>query len=235
MGAGTDITTWAVMPAAGMGTRMASACPKQYLPLAGRTVIEHALQPLLQEPRIRAVVVALSAADAHWPSLPVARDPRVMTTPGGRERADSVLQGLRALKAGEQDWVLVHDAARPCLAPAELALLLDTLCDDPVGGLLAVPVADTLKREREGRVAATVDRVGLWRAQTPQMFRYGLLRQALESAQAAGVVITDEAAAMERAGHAPRLVPGCESNIKLTRAEDHWLAEHILAGREPQG
>ncbi|MFH6601332.1 2-C-methyl-D-erythritol 4-phosphate cytidylyltransferase [Ectopseudomonas khazarica] len=215
---------WLVIPAAGIGARMAADRPKQYLQVAGRSILEHTLQRFLDHPALRGVVVSLAADDPYWPVLAVASDPRIRRAAGGRERADSVLAGLEALKsegAADDDWVLVHDAARPNLALEDLQRLLDSLADDPVGGLLAVPARDTLKRAgADGRVQETVDRSVIWQAYTPQMFRLGALRQALAQALRAQVAITDEASAMEWAGLAPRLVEGRADNLKVTRPED---------------
>lgn len=226
------IRYWAVVPAAGAGQRMGSAIPKQYLPLAGQPVIVHTLDTLLRHPRLAGVVVAISAGDEWWPEVAAGRVPdkllRVVT--GGVERGYSVLNGLEALSERAQldDWVLVHDAARPCLSIGDLDRLFTELADDPVGGLLAVPVQDTLKQAATGRVAVTVDRSQLWRALTPQMFRLGMLRDALRDALARGLTVTDEAAAMEAAGFAPRLVEGRADNLKITRPEDLALAEFYL-------
>ncbi|QTS85046.1 2-C-methyl-D-erythritol 4-phosphate cytidylyltransferase [Ectopseudomonas khazarica] len=215
---------WLVIPAAGIGARMAADRPKQYLQVAGRSILEHTLQRFLDHPALRGVVVSLTADDPYWPALAVASDPRIRRAAGGRERADSVLAGLETLKsegAADDDWVLVHDAARPNLALEDLQRLLDSLADDPVGGLLAVPARDTLKRAgADGRVQETVDRSVIWQAYTPQMFRLGALRQALAQALRAQVAITDEASAMEWAGLAPRLVEGRADNLKVTRPED---------------
>lgn len=215
---------WLVIPAAGIGARMAADRPKQYLQVAGRSILEHTLQRFLDHPALRGVVVSLAADDPYWPVLAVASDPRIRRTAGGRERADSVLAGLETLKnegAADDDWVLVHDAARPNLALEDLQRLLDSLADDPVGGLLAVPARDTLKRAgADGRVQETVDRSVIWQAYTPQMFRLGALRRALAQALRAQVAITDEASAMEWAGLAPRLVEGRADNLKVTRPED---------------
>lgn len=215
---------WLVIPAAGIGARMAADRPKQYLQVAGRSILEHTLQRFLDHPALRGVVVSLAADDPYWPVLAVASDPRIRRAAGGRERADSVLAGLEILKnegAADDDWVLVHDAARPNLALEDLQRLLDSLADDPVGGLLAVPARDTLKRAgADGRVQETVDRSVIWQAYTPQMFRLGALRQALAQALRAQVAITDEASAMEWAGLAPRLVEGRADNLKVTRPED---------------
>ncbi|CAE6941544.1 2-C-methyl-D-erythritol 4-phosphate cytidylyltransferase [Ectopseudomonas khazarica] len=215
---------WLVIPAAGIGARMAADRPKQYLQVAGRSILEHTLQRFLDHPALRGVVVSLAADDPYWPVLAVASDPRIRRAAGGCERADSVLAGLETLKnegAADDDWVLVHDAARPNLALEDLQRLLDSLADDPVGGLLAVPARDTLKRAgADGRVQETVDRSVIWQAYTPQMFRLGALRQALAQALRAQVAITDEASAMEWVGLAPRLVEGRADNLKVTRPED---------------
>ena len=227
---------WLVIPAAGVGARMAADRPKQYLPLAGRCLIEHTLAIFLEHPGLRGTVVALAADDPYWPQLACSLDPRISRTAGGAERADSVLAGLKqlqALGASDQDWVLVHDAARPNLARGDLDKLLVSLAQDSVGGLLAVPARDTLKRiDTDGRVAQTVDRSVIWQAYTPQMFRLGALRQALSAALDAGVAITDEASALEWAGQAPRLIEGRADNLKVTRPEDLryleqlWDADH---------
>ena len=220
---------WALIPAAGIGSRMAADRPKQYLQLAGKSILEHSLDCFLDHPRLRGLVVSLAAGDPYWPQLPCASDRRISCAAGGRERADSVLNGLRRLRelgAGAQDWVLVHDAARPNLQRTDLDRLLTELGDDPVGGLLAVPVRDTLKRiGADGRVQETVDRSVIWQAYTPQMFRLQALHDALGDALAAGAAITDEASALEWAGQAPRLIEGRADNLKITRPEDlDWLA-----------
>ena len=220
---------WAVIPAAGIGSRMAADRPKQYLQLAGKSILEHTLGCFLDHPCLRGLVVSLASEDPYWPQLPCASDLRIQRADGGRERSDSVLNGLLRLSemgAGEQDWVLVHDAARPNLQRTDLDRLLTELADDPVGGLLAVPVRDTLKRiGADGRVQQTVDRSVIWQAYTPQMVRLQALRDALSGARAAGVAITDEASALEWAGQAPRLIEGRADNLKITRPEDlDWLA-----------
>jgi 2-C-methyl-D-erythritol 4-phosphate cytidylyltransferase len=219
---------WLVIPAAGVGARMAADRPKQYLQIAGRCILEHTLYCFLDHPGLLGAVVCVSVDDPYWPQLPLARDLRVRRAPGGRERADSVLAGLQALLAEgarAEDWVLVHDAARPNLAREDLERLLDSLADDPVGGLLAVPARDTLKRAAsDGRVAETVDRSVIWQAYTPQMFRLGALREALAQALKEGVAVTDEASAMEWTGQAPRLIEGRADNLKVTRPEDlHYM------------
>ncbi|KHL70239.1 2-C-methyl-D-erythritol 4-phosphate cytidylyltransferase [Pseudomonas flexibilis] len=221
---------WAVIPAAGIGSRMRADRPKQYLALAGRTILEHTLACFLDHPGLKGVVVSLAEDDPFWPQLSCARDLRIHRAPGGSERADSVFNALLRLVelgAGEDDWVLVHDAARPNLARSDLDNLLAVLADDPVGGLLAVPARDTLKRAGpDGRVRETVDRSVIWQAYTPQMFRLAPLQHALADARVAGVAVTDEASAMEWAGLAPRLVEGRADNLKVTRPEDlQWLAQ----------
>lgn len=221
---------WVVIPAAGSGARMGGDRPKQYLELAGQPVLAHTLRRFVGHPALAGIVVVLAPGDPHWPGLDPALRAAVTPVDGGAERADSVRRGLAALAdhAAADDWVLVHDAARPCLRRADLDRLLATLARDPVGGLLAVPVRDTIKRVAAGdRVDATVPRDVLWHAQTPQMFRFGLLRDALE----AHPDVTDEALAMERAGHAARLVEGHADNLKITRPEDLDLAGWYL-GRE---
>jgi len=205
--------------------------PKQYLELAGATVLEHALRPLLSDSRISGIVVVLAPGDEFWPRLPIATTRRVQTALGGDLRQESVLNGLTALddQADERDWILVHDGARPCLQPRGLDSLLTTLQDDEVGGLLAVPLSDTLKRADQSlRSESTLDRKGLWCAQTPQMFRYHLLLAALSRALEQGVSVTDEAQAVEALGHRPRLVEGSPHNIKITHREDLVLAEALL-------
>ncbi|ODS62800.1 MAG: 2-C-methyl-D-erythritol 4-phosphate cytidylyltransferase [Arenimonas sp. SCN 70-307] len=227
--------TWAVVAAAGRGTRFGAPLPKQYLPLAGRRVIEHSLRAVLDHPDVDGVVVALAAGDADWPGWRELGGKPVLTCTGGAERADSVLAALHALPASvsEDQWVLVHDAARPCLHRDDLARLLFEGGADPVGALLAAPVRDTLKRaDEQGRAAATEPRERLWRALTPQLFRRGSLVRALEAAVRAGVRVTDEAMAIERLGLKPRLVEGRDDNLKITTPADLALAEFILSRRQ---
>lgn len=219
---------WAVIPAAGVGARMAADRPKQYLQLGEQSILEHSLGCFLDHPGLQGLLVCLAADDPYWPSLNLAGDPRIQRVDGGAERSGSVLNALlhlHAQGADEQDWVLVHDAARPNLSRNDLDKLLFELADDPVGGLLAVPARDTLKRaDRHGRVAETVDRSSIWQAYTPQMFRLGALHRALADSLVADATVTDEASAMEWAGHAPRLIEGRSDNIKVTRPEDlEWL------------
>lgn len=229
----STIRYWAVVPAAGAGRRMNATIPKQYLTLAGQPVIAHTLDILLRHPRLAGMVIAIGAEDEWWPNIAAERlaEKPLWVVTGGVERGHSVLNGLDALWewAHPDDWVLVHDAARPCLRSDDLERLLTELADDPVGGLLAIPVRDTLKQaDKTGRIAATVDRSRLWYALTPQMFRLGMLREALRDALARSLTVTDEAAAMEAAGFAPRLIEGRADNLKITRPEDLMLAEFYL-------
>jgi 2-C-methyl-D-erythritol 4-phosphate cytidylyltransferase len=222
---------WVVVPAAGAGRRVGSAIPKQYLELAGQPVIEHVLRLFLDHRRIFGIAVALDPADAHWSGIPSSANPAVFRAPGGAERCHSVMNALEALtsRADENDWVLVHDAARPCLRNQDLDRLLEALDVHPVGGLLGVPVRDTIKVAGAGNgVLRTVPRGGLWHAFTPQMFRLGLLRSALRQALESGQLVTDDASAIELSGLTPLLVEGHADNIKITRPEDFALAEFYL-------
>lgn len=230
-----SIKCWGVIPAAGTGLRMASDIPKQYLPLAGATVLEHSLAALLDSDLIESVVVALSADDEHAAALHSLQDTRVLRVEGGRQRSDSVLAGLKALErlASPGDWVLVHDAARPCVSPQDISSLVRAVIDAGVGGILAAPVVDTVKRSGgDNRVQETLPRERLWCAQTPQMFRLGSLRDALENAKLNGFEVTDEASAMELAGEGVQLISGACSNLKITLPQDLALAEFYLSQRQ---
>ena len=220
----------AMVPAAGSGTRMGCAIPKQYVTLHGRPMLWYSASTLLAHPRIDQVVIVIDDTDRYWEALGLAQSLSAckLLRQGGESRAQTVLNALRALRTGlhDDDWILVHDAARPCLDEVALDRLFHALLEDPVGGLLAVPVRDTLKQALpDGRVARTQPRAGYWQAQTPQMFRYGLLLRALTSVELAQV--TDEASAVEALGLNPRLVQGSARNIKVTYPEDVELA-HIL-------
>lgn len=221
----------AIVPAAGHGSRMGSPLAKQYLPLAGQTMLEHSLSALLRCPAIERIVVALAADDRHFQQLALAKEPRITTVIGGAERADSVLAALDALALEHFDWVLVHDAARPCLSQQDLARLIQQCLHSGQGGLLAAPVRDTMKRAQiDGSgVAMTVARDQLWHALTPQLFPLAALRAASRGALAAGVTVTDEASAMEWAGHPVQLIQGSRWNIKVTDPDDLPLAAWLLS------
>jgi len=226
---------WAVIPAAGSGRRFGGPTPKQYLQAAGKPLIEHALSALLSHPRIAGAMVALSADDERWPGWTELCGKPVLRCVGGGERADSVLAALRALPAqvGDRALVLVHDAARPNLRGDDIDRLIAAAESGADGAILGAPVRDTLKRAEAGRIARTEPRDGLWRAFTPQAFARGALTAALSDAAARGVIVTDEASAMERVGAKPMLVEGREDNLKVTTPADLVLAESLLrAGRD---
>lgn len=227
---------WAVIPAAGASRRMGSAStPKQYLTIAGRSVLEWSLHAFLDRADVSGVVVVLADRDDAWRELSVSGNARITTAVGGDERVHSVLAGLHALddRADARDWVLVHDAARPCLSTADLQRLIEKTREDEVGGLLAAPLVDTLKRaDSSDHVAATVPRDLLWRALTPQMFRFGVLKQALAHAIDDNVAVTDESQAIEDLGLRPRLIVGDADNIKITTPADLERARRILETRQ---
>jgi 2-C-methyl-D-erythritol 4-phosphate cytidylyltransferase len=213
---------------------MQSVLPKQYLKLNGQAVLQHCLQGLLDIPRVTGLVVAIRGDDQYWNSIALVTDKPVVVAQGGAERSDSVLHALQILPQqasfnAEQDWVLVHDAVRPCVRRADIEALIDAVGSHEAGGLLALPVRDTMKRQHENAtVAQTVEREGLWHAQTPQLFPWRILNQALLDARQENRTLTDESSAMELAGYAPQLVEGSADNIKITRAEDIRLAELYL-------
>ena len=229
---------WCVVPAAGVGKRMGADHPKQYLSLLNKTVCEHTLLRLRSVPHIRKIVVCLSPEDTWWPALSLHDDPAIVTVDGGSERCHSVLNGLHYLRtlAADDDWVLVHDVARPCVRREDIEKLIAATRDHRDGGILATPVRDTLKREgQQQQISETVDRTRLWHALTPQLFRVGALTHALEAALAAGATVTDEASAIEWAGGDPLLVEGHPDNIKITHPSDLSLAllylqQHHQAG-----
>ncbi|WP_047197705.1 2-C-methyl-D-erythritol 4-phosphate cytidylyltransferase [Caldimonas brevitalea] len=221
---------FALVPCAGVGERAGAGGPKQYAPLAGRPLVGHTLAALAQVSRLSGVLVVLSPDDTQFEQV-VPQTSAWVERVGGASRAASVANGLAALQArGAQphDWVLVHDAARCLLRPEWVDHLIDACLDDEVGGLLALPLADTLKHEVDGRVDTTLDRGGKWQAQTPQMFRLGLLRPALVQA---GDAVTDEASAVEALGHRPKLVRGALENFKITYPPDFELAARLLTSR----
>ncbi|MDC9596759.1 2-C-methyl-D-erythritol 4-phosphate cytidylyltransferase [Xenorhabdus anantnagensis] len=248
-----------LIPAAGIGSRMKSDCPKQYLDIAGKTILEHTVAALFEHPRIQRIIIVLNPADTQFAQLPIASDPRIATVIGGEERADSVLAGLDYLVGLPTDkaiWVLVHDAARPCLHRNDLDSLLRLIdhraeSPDVCGGLLASPVRDTMKRmvslsvkkesvEKEPSttnhtlIAHTVDRNGLWHALTPQLFPLQLLRDCLIKALAEQACITDESSALEYCGYRPVLINGRADNIKVTQPEDLALAEFYLSRKSKE-
>lgn len=226
----TNESVFAVVPAAGVGQRMGASLAKQYLPLMGKTILEHTLSTLLDVSEIKSIVVVVSPVDSHWKTLPVFNDPKITVVDGGEQRSHSVLNGLQALsqECAAEDWVLVHDVARPCVGLAEIDRMFSVLRDDHVGGILAVPCTDTIKQVTAQSIDQTVDRDLLWRAQTPQMFRYQLLLTAMKEGLEQGLTITDEASAIELAGHHPKVIEGSSTNIKITCPDDLPLAEFYL-------
>ena len=224
---------WVVVPAAGRGERFSTDIPKQYADLGGDTVLMRALRQLALSPHVNGLCVALATGDAHWPAVSEVEGKPVITVEGGVERSDSVLAGLFALpdEVGLDDFVLVHDAARPCVTVRDVDALIGAGKEHPVGALLAVPVVDTVKYSGDGaRSHATLDRTSLWRALTPQMFRRGVLQEVLAEAIAEKRPITDEASAMEYVGRRPLLVTGSAGNIKITTPDDLTLARALLRG-----
>ncbi len=223
-----------MIPAAGIGKRMQSDIPKQYLKLGERTILEHTIQCFLDEAKIHRIVVVIAEHDSYWSSLSIHND-RIITADGGAERCHSVLNGLTAIQdqADDNDWVLVHDAARPCLSRSELNRLISEVGDDDVGGILAVPVRDTMKRgTADNEIAETVDRNQLWHALTPQMFRFHKLLSSLRNIQKLQQIVTDEAEAIEKTGVKSQLVRGEYSNIKVTEMGDIELAIFYLQQQE---
>ena len=228
---------WAVVPAAGRGARFGGDVPKQYIDVAGEPLLVHALRALLAHPRVGGAVVVLADGDERWPGWTSFEGKPLRTCIGGDARADSVLAGLAALPddVRPDDFVLVHDAARPNLSAADLDQLLERGRGDPVGAILAAPVRDTLKRSGDdGGIDRTEPRERLWRALTPQLFRRLQLSRALEAARDAGVEITDESMAMERQGHRPLLVEGAEDNFKVTTPADLARFEFVLSRKRPE-
>jgi 2-C-methyl-D-erythritol 4-phosphate cytidylyltransferase len=214
---------WVVIPAAGVGSRMGVDRPKQYISVNDKTILEHTIDCFLQREEIEKIIVAISPEDEYWPTLEIANNEKIITAPGGEERYQSVLNSLHALsdKAVEDDWVLVHDAARPCLNQSAIDRLMIDLRTHDVGGILALQCRDTMKRANEtGEIEKTVERESLWHAQTPQMFKYGKLLSAIEDALRQKIVVTDESMAIERAGYQPLLIQGHHENIKITHKDD---------------
>lgn len=234
---------WAIVPAAGVGRRMQSDIPKQYLSLNGRPVLEHTINALLENQHVSGLVIALQPEDAYWADVKIFSEKPVLRAAGGEERSDSVLNALNELFQNPQfnvdvDWVMVHDAVRPCLRQQDIDKLVADVAADVNGGLLALPVRDTMKRQRSdsaiNTVAETVERENLWHALTPQYFPASVLKNALETARRNEQTITDESSAMELAGFTPRLVQGHEDNIKITRPDDLRLASLYLQSQQKE-
>jgi 2-C-methyl-D-erythritol 4-phosphate cytidylyltransferase len=220
----------AVVPAAGVGSRMKADRPKQYLKINGKTILEHTVEKLLAHPQVSQIVVAISDDDPYYPELPLTQNPQVIRVAGGSERADSVLSALDYIEKQQLgDWVMVHDAARPCVQLSDIDKLISTAMSHDVGAILAAPVRDTMKRGAQGQIEHTVERADLWHALTPQMFRAELLWNVLSEALKQGVSITDEASAFEWKGFSPALVAGRSDNFKITQPEDLALAEFYLS------
>lgn len=228
---------WALIPAAGCGTRFGGDLPKQYLDLAGKTIIEHSIEKITMVSGVLGIVVVLAPGDKLFERLCSGSSSyaKIMYAIGGRDRASSVYNGLQSLSklAQEDDWVLVHDAVRPCVRMSDITSLINTVGDDSVGGFLGCPVTDTLKQVgRDDRVVATVNRSALWSAFTPQLFRYGRLRSAMELGNTA--MFTDESSAIEALGYQPKCVKGSSDNLKITRKRDLTLAKEILIAQRKE-
>jgi 2-C-methyl-D-erythritol 4-phosphate cytidylyltransferase len=220
----------AVVPAAGVGSRMRADRPKQYLKIHGKTILEHTLEKLLSHPQVAQIVVAISDDDPYYPELALNQNPQVFRVSGGSERADSVLSALNYIAEQQLgDWVMVHDAARPCVQLSDIDKLISGAMSHDVGAILAAPVCDTMKRGSQGKIEHTVERADLWHALTPQMFRAKPLWNALSEALHQGASITDEASAFEWKGLSPAIVAGRSDNFKITQPEDLALAEFYLS------
>lgn len=221
---------FSIIPAAGLGERFSSDIPKQHLHINNIPILQHSIEPFLQSDHIEKVVVVLNQKDTTWETLSIANHPKITTTFGGKVRMESVLNGLSVLDnlATGIDWVIVHDGVRPFLNINDLHKLMKVVGDHPVGGIIGVSVQDTIKKvSPEGEVIETIDRTSLWHAHTPQMFRFALLKSALQSAIESDVLVTDESSAVERLGHRPLIVQGQNNNTKITFTEDLALVEEI--------
>ncbi len=232
----TQVKTWAIVPASGKGLRMGADRPKQYIDIAGKTLIEHTLSTLLSLEAISQCLVLTSVSDIYWSALNISKHPKILTLNGGLERMDTVHQGLEALsgKANDLDWVMVHDAARPLLKKSDIENLFQAIDGHPIGGLLGIPVRDTLKKVEENHdkaadVMETVDRAQLWQALTPQVFRYGPLKAAYEEAIRNKKLVTDESQAIELTGGRPKIVACEHINLKLTLAQDLEIFQCLLS------
>lgn len=224
-----------VVPAAGVGKRMRASCPKQYLTINDKTILEHTVQRLLNHEAICHVVIALGEFDEYFPTTALANNSNVTRVIGGKERVDSVLAGLKSLNTEQEQWVLVHDAARPCVQHNDLTQLIKYCVENDHGGILAAPVRDTMKQATStGIIDKTLDRSQMWHALTPQMYKTAELTSAIGDALAKDIVITDESSAMEAFGYASGLVSGSSDNIKITQPEDLRLAEFILQQQEKE-
>tara|TARA_B100000929_G_scaffold290537_1_gene284504 strand:+ start:1097 stop:1798 length:702 start_codon:yes stop_codon:yes gene_type:complete len=222
---------WVVIPAAGIGKRMGSDIPKQYVSVRGKTVIEHTIDNFISRKEIQNICISISESDNYWSTLPISKNKKIITTVGGNERYESVYNGLRALqdKANDDDWVLVHDAVRPCLKKSIIDRLITDISSHDVGGILALPCFETMKRvNNSNEVEETINRETIWRAQTPQVFKYQKLLLAIEKVINENIFITDEAMAMELSNHKPIVILGDENNIKITHKTDLKYLELFL-------
>jgi len=227
---------WAIVPAAGTSQRLGAEIPKQYLPLGETTVIESSIRVFLNNSKILGVIVALHSQDQYWNDLALTRNEKIHTVVGGASRSDSVINAIAYLKntpAEDNDFILVHDAARPCLHEEDVELLIEKFEHDEIGGILASPASDTLKlveqqANENNTVSKTLDRSKIWKAYTPQMFRLGLLKKAMLHCKEKNIAVTDEASAIEALGLKVQLVQGRSDNIKVTHAEDLVMAAAIL-------
>ncbi len=227
------INYWAIIPAAGIGARMQNTTPKQYLILNNKEIIVHSINELLSANIFSKIMVALAPTDKHFAKLNIANNNHIITTIGGDQRYNSVLNSIKAIQKTQQyslnDWVLVHDAARPCLNKQDIALLINKLQDDAIGGILGYPASDTIKIvDQQSNIQSTPDRSNLWHAVTPQMFRMGVLLESLEYCIKHNIAVTDEASAVENLGYNPKIFNGSVGNIKVTTQEDMLLAEYYL-------
>ncbi len=224
-------TYYAIISAAGQGQRMGAEKPKQYLKISGKTILEYAVNVLADFPLIEKVIVALGAKDHYWPNLQFNSQQKILTTLGGSTRAESVFNALEMLSefANADDWVLVHDAARPCLRSTDVKRLIETVGEHPVGGILGIPINDTLKLVNSAtEIIKTQARENVWCAQTPQLFRLGLLKKALKQALNTSPIPTDDCSAIEMIGLKPLMVLGGVHNLKITYPDDLLLAEKYL-------
>ena len=225
-----------VIPAAGVGKRMKANCPKQYLKILNKTILEHTVERLLSHPNIDLIVIALGANDEYFSDLTLKNHPKIQTVIGGKERVDSVLAGIKAIDKNQYPWVMVHDAARPCVRITDIDKLVNACFDKQQGGLLAAPVRDTMKQAyaNENSVEQTIDRSLLWHAFTPQMYFTEQLSQAIADGLKQNAIITDESSAMEYSGFTSQLVEGSSDNIKITRTDDLALASFIIQQQKEQ-